>query len=193
MPGFYIDFVLDMGLYGIGVALLVQLTYDVKEGGSRSLIAYYGPALATAFPNLILTMLATLAFALGLIALIVPGLWLSAALSLIAPAVVIERAGFSALSRSFRLTKGYRWPIVAVVTVLGIVGIVLLQVVHFVFDLLGGFGGPDPWRLGISVIVLALLGAITNGLFGVGIALIYARLREIKEGTQVRDLILVFD
>ena len=45
----------------------------------------------------------------------------------------------------------------------------------------------------VGVLLITALNAIGTGLSSITIALIYARLREIKEGTSLRDIVAVFD
>lgn len=55
-------------------------------------------------------MLSGLAIGAGLIALVLPGIWLISRLSVVVPATLIEQRGArEALSRSFDLTKGFAW------------------------------------------------------------------------------------
>jgi hypothetical protein len=113
------------------------------------------------------------------------------------PVAVIERQGFGSLRRSFELTRGFRWPIVGVMILFFIIGIVIsLPAVGIaqallsdeIFSLFSSSAG----RAAITVLEL-----VTNGVVyafgGIATGLVYARLREIKEGVGVEDIAAVFD
>lgn len=182
---------LNVTLLSLISALLVLLAYDVKQGRSRPVGTYFAKALPRILPLAVLSVVVTVLFGIGLALLIVPGLWIYAACVATYPAIVIEDAGFRALSRSVSLTKGYRWPIVGVLIVIGIV--------TYALNFAGGFAGGFAYGIGgAGMIVVALLvntfaNAVMYGLGAVAVALIYARLREIKEGVTVVDLAAVFD
>ena len=70
------------------------------------------------------------------------------------------------------------------VIVLGLViGLVISLVVQAI-----GVTAVLPW-----MVIQAAGAAIPNGILAIGYVLIYARLREIKEGTTVQSLVEVFD
>jgi hypothetical protein len=195
-PGAGLNFVLalvaQMAIYGITIALLVLLAYDAKMGKSRPLSDYFAPALFAALPIAILTIVATLAVGVGLALLVVPGLWIYAVFSVMAPAVLIDGVGFKGLGRSAALTQGYRWPVLGTLVIIllitfGIGIVVGLIIAGFAFLTTSGIG------IAIAVVLSAFLYSLTYGLSGIAISLIYARLREIKEGVGVDKLAEVFD
>ena len=66
--------------------------------------------------------------------------------------------------------------------------------------MVAGFGGGligsmigGPVGIVLNLLVTALITAFTYGLSAIFIALVYARLREIKEGVSVSDLAKVFE
>ena len=107
-----VSFIVNMVIYSITTALLVQLAYDTKLQRPVQIGRYFGPALSAVIPLAILSIVATTLAAIAAMAFIVPGLWVAAVFSVLAPAIVIERVGFGGLSRSAALTKEFRWPIV---------------------------------------------------------------------------------
>lgn len=188
-----LTFIATTALWGIGVALLVQLAYDAKHGRSRPLGQYFGPAINAAIPIAVLSMVGAIIAGLGFMLLIVPGLWVYGAISVLAPAVVFDKVGFGGLGRSFNLTKGYRWPIIGVLIVIGLCTVLINFAAIFVSGLLLSVLGSGGVVLIVSLIVVAFVYALVYGLSGISVALIYARLREIKEGTQISELAAVFD
>ena len=175
------------------IALLVQLACYAKLERPLKPRSYISPALAVAVPIAILGLLSGLLMVLGLVALIVPGLWVYAVFSVMPAAVVIERIGFSGLGRSAALTKEYRWPIIGASLLILIMNAGVGAIAVFAVGLLAGVLGSSGVALVILAVTLATLSGIGYGLSAISVALIYARLREIKEGVSVRDIATVFD
>lgn len=183
----------QMVAYGLSTALLVQMAYDAKLGRPLQLGRYVNPALAAAVPIAVLSIASGILITLGLIAVIIPGLWIYAVFSMMPAAVVIEKVGFGGLGRSAALTKEYRWPILGATFLILIINIVIGLVTGFIVGLIlagvgGGFVG-----IVVGVLLFSVINSIGTGLGSIAVALIYARLREIKEGTSVRDIAAVFD
>jgi hypothetical protein len=188
-----VDIVVQMVLSGVTTALLVQMAYDAKLQRQLKLGGYFGPAMSAAIPIAILGLAAGILMVLGLIALIIPGLWIYAVFSVMPAAVVIEKVGFGGLGRSAALTKDYRWPIVGAFILITIISAVIGFVAMFLVGLLIGGAGMGGGAIVIGIIVLALITTFGAALGAITVALIYARLREIKEGASVQDIAAVFD
>ncbi|MCE7029287.1 hypothetical protein [Jiella avicenniae] len=173
-------------IYSLLTAVLVLAAYDAKAGREAAVGAYVGTALRQILPLVLLSIAAWLLIGLGFALLIVPGLWLLGVLAVYVPAIVVEGAGFSALARSARLTKGYRWPLVGFM----ILVYVVFYVVGFAIGIVGGF------LVGISPILFLALQGIVTGLAAafasIAVAVAYARLREMKDGVGISDLADVF-
>lgn len=106
-----------------------------------------------------------------------------------ASVVVVESSWFAAFSRSAGLTSGYRWSIVGLCILFllaMIVIMVILGVVMYGVLLAGAVGAV----LAGILYVVALI--IIYGAMVAMITLVYARLREIKEGTTIESLSEVF-
>ncbi|WP_136656587.1 hypothetical protein [Nitratireductor sp. XY-223] len=175
-----------VAVYGVAVGLFVQFAYDSKFDRPIQLARYVQRALASAVHVVVLTIIITLLAFIGFAFFIVPGLWVYAVFSVTIPAVVIERAGFDALGRSISLTKEYRWPIVLLTVIVAVITAVISMIGTFlVFFVPGG--------LVFDMIVLAVFYGIIYGVFGTLTFLIYARLREIKDGYGAKDLVSVFE
>jgi hypothetical protein len=190
---FLLSIVGQLVTYGVTTALLVQMAYDAKLQRPLTPGRYLGPAMSAALPIAILSLVSGLLMVIGFVAVVVPGLWIYAVFSVMPAAVVIEKVGFGGLGRSAALTKEYRWPILGAVILIGIVNFVITLVAMFVVGLLVASTGAGAIGLIIGVVVLSAITAIGFGLSSIAIALIYARLREIKEGASVRDIAAVFD
>ncbi|MEL7114724.1 MAG: hypothetical protein AAGP08_03895 [Pseudomonadota bacterium] len=185
--------IIPMVVYGLVTALLVQLAYDAKLQRPRNMGAYLGPAFSAAVPIAVLSIVVGILVAIGAIALLIGALWVYAVFCVMSPAVVIERAGFGALGRSAGLTKGYRWPIVGVLIVVWVLIFLLQFAAGFVLGLLAtGLTGSTGGLLFYGIL-FSLIGAFGYGMGGISVALIYARLREIKEGIGVDEIAKVFE
>ncbi|MEP3277996.1 MAG: hypothetical protein ABJN26_14480 [Stappiaceae bacterium] len=178
--------ILSMAAYGVTSALLVQMAYDAKIGRPVTPARYIQPALSSVVPIVILTLVATIAMGIAFVALIVPGLWVYAVFSVFIPAIVIDRAGFAALGRSIALTKEYRWPIIGLTLVIWIIAAVVNLGGLFLTGLIGG-------GLLVNIVILSIVYGLAYSISGISVALLYARLREIKEGASVSDLVAIFD
>lgn len=188
-----LDTIVQLVLSGVTTALMVQMAYDAKLQRPLRLGAYFGPALSAAIPIAVLGFAGGILTVLGLIALIIPGIWIYAVFSMMPAAVVIEKVGFGGLGRSANLTKDYRWPIVGAIILLVIIAAIIGFVAMFIVGILLGTTGFTGAGLAIGILVLSLVSAIGAALGSISVALIYARLREIKEGATVQDIAAVFD
>lgn len=185
-------------------AVIVRMSISLSTGQGAQIGAAIRAAATGLIPIILLGIVSGIAMMFGFLLLIVPGLYVMALLYVFVPAIVFENAGFSALGRSETLTKGYRWAIVGIILILVVVNWVISLiytgvVVASVMDL-GAIasGSADsaaiatsiPWWLNIlSAAVNAFvlpIGLIASGL-------VYARLREIKEGGSTDDLLRVFE
>ena len=137
-------------------------------------------------PLILCSIGASIAYAFGFMLLIVPGLMLMVIWAVYIPAIVIERAGFGSFSRSAQLTAGYRWPIFGALLLM----FVVLGVVAGGIGLIGAFVP----SLGTTSIIAteAVTSGLTMAFSGIFYSLLYARLREIKEGMSVEELAEVF-
>lgn len=176
--------------YGIQIAGYALATRYIEAGEPVRFFRNIGVLLVTLPMNLVLSVTSGTLIMFGLGVFLVPGLWVFAALGVAIPALLIERDGFSSLSRSVRLTKGYRWPVVGVLLLLLIATGLILTAVGFLADLVPMTGLLGQWVEGILVVGL-FSGAMS--VLGAGTTLIYLRLCEIKEGGGLRDLATVFE
>jgi hypothetical protein len=136
-------------------------------------------------------VVAQAAVLLGLVVLVVPGLALVAGLWVAVPAAVAERwKGTSdALSRSWELTKGRRWNVLAValVTLAVAFGFSLLGVTAL--DAAAEWGANHPFIAALEEAIEAL----AAGFVAVAAAVSYHELRASREGMDEAELAVVFD
>ena len=152
--------------------------------------------LGTVWGTAILT---GLAIALGMCALLIPGLILMTRFWVAVPVAVIEAPGaFAAMGRSGELTEGNRWRVFAVALTLGAamfvaalflgLGLALFQGSSEAATLGEGLAEPA-WSQALLEILLIPLQALN----AVAPAIAYHDLRVGKEGADVEDLLRVFE
>jgi hypothetical protein len=154
--------------------------------------------LRQAIPVFTVLFVATVGAFFGLMLLIVPGIMLSVAWCVAAPAKVVERIGvFGALDRSRTLTKGSRWRLFWL--------FVLYFIVYGAFQqtflgLAGTFPGAGQGALGAASlfspsygVVMAILSVAGTLISYTGLSVIYYELRRLKEGIGPEALAAIFD
>ncbi|HVR97480.1 MAG TPA: hypothetical protein VMW27_12755 [Thermoanaerobaculia bacterium] len=168
-------------------ALFTDAVFQLLRGEEASL----GRSLRTGFgsflPVLGLALIYALAAIVGFVLCIIPGLIFMTMYAAAVPALVIERVGpIDAMTRSARLTAGYRWPLFGALFVLWCIdaGIDLLVIL--------GLGRPGS-RGEVNGLIKPLLGLIPAGLYAITSVLAYHRLRGIKEAFGLVKTTSVFD
>lgn len=159
----------------IGQGALIYAALQVMAKGTVSTPESFSAGVRLWGPVLGINILAGLGALLGLILLIVPGIFLAVAWSMALPIRIAGQPGVgAALEKSFALTRGSRWMIFAIWLVLVAVAIVAFGAVGVIAALLAGTESPV-----LDVIVVPLVA----GVGGVAAALLYASIYE--------DLVLV--
>ncbi len=175
-------------------ALISAVTYTVYaslQGQSAGIGTSMAQGIRHMFPVILVSILATILMAVGLILLIVPGIIVAIMLTVAVPAVVVERAGiFGSLRRSAELTKGYRWSIFGLFVVLVVIYFVIALVVGAVLGFAAlSSGGISLVTVGSNWLISLIFGMLSAALAPV----IYFKLRVAKEGLDLGDIASVFD
>lgn len=174
-----------------GALIRVAIDDLSKRGAS------FGNALASGFglilPLIGLGILMGIAQMIGIVLLVIPGLFLIVRWLVSAPALVAEEKGVTAaMGRSADLTEGSRWPIFGLV----LLYIVPALLIYFGFGLLiqtTGLIYAQDIPGAATMIGLAAAIDMATGLVGAaGAAAIYIELRRVKEGVGVEELAQVF-
>lgn len=190
--GWALPSLINMSIYGLVTALIIQLAYDAKLNRSNSVGTYFSAALPALFPIIVLSIVVSILTTLGAFALVIGALWIYAVFYVTAPVAVIERGGFGSMRRSAALTKEYRWSIAGLLVVVIVMAVVVQTVAGFIIGALAFASGGL-----IGQFVIAVSFAVVNGVAyafgGIAAALTYARLREVKEGIAVDQIAAVFD
>jgi hypothetical protein len=185
-------------IYAVLNAFMIQLAYDARIGAPVEIGRYLSVAFRNIIPitiNIIIVGLVMLVafIPIGLLGLVnvwvttivaIPlMLWVFACVSMVIPAVLYDNSGFGAVARSFRLTKDYRWPMIGAsilfFIIMFIASIIIAIPAAFLGDIVGG-------------IVQLVLNASFGGLMAFFTAMIYARLKEIKDGVTPHDMLEIF-
>ena len=172
-------FFIVMPLYLAAAIMLQAIVTRIAiegAGGQRTPVGdLFSGALAILFPLLGLMVLMSLAIALGLVLLIVPGVILICMWAVAAPALIAERSSVTAaLDRSRRLTEGVRWPIFGLLLIY-VVGIIVLQIPSALVTQ-AGLG----WAA--AFVINMIVSTITGLVFPTLMAVLYVELRRVKEG-----------
>lgn len=174
-------FVIMFPVYSIVDGLVCSLAHAAGTKGNANIRDCIRSTAPVLLPLVICDSAVSLGYIIGLIALIVPGLYLLSIWIVLVPCIVLEDAGYRCFERSARLTKGYRWQCLAV------------AVVCVSFELLASFLLQSPLeRFIVSENLIdkaiyfaseAVFSLLYLALFAVASTLTYLRLRDIKEGT----------
>lgn len=159
----------------LGTAALLTLLLDSRRlSVGESLRA----AAALLIAVVVLNWLTQLAVFAGMLALVLPGLYLLGRLSVAAPAQMAERLvnPVTPMRRSFDLTRGNGWRIAALVVLITLVAAVAGSAIGSVMGVLIGVSLPDALAVPIDALLRAVLSAATALLMVLLSAALYRQL-----------------
>ncbi len=183
--GVIVGSLLFIGLYMIGEAVVLLGAFQRLRGQPLRVGEALHRGFARFFPLIGLSILWGLGIMIGFVLLIVPGVILLCIWAVVVPACIVEGLGATAsMSRSAELTKGYRWQILGLLVLLGVInwiGSVIIQLV-----------------LGSASSTLASIGAFIwlsgwTGFWNCALIMTYHDLRVAKEGIDTEQIASVFD
>lgn len=154
--------------------VVVEAVRDIRDGrrdvSLGGLFRATAPALG---PLIAVGLVAGLGIALGLLALIIPGIYLLTIWAVVAPIVVIERPGIgAAFGRSRELVRGNGWRVFGVLVL-----VFLLQMVASA--ILGAVFGSDTFTGGFLASIVGQ--SLVAPLGAIAAAVMYYDLRELRE------------
>ncbi len=210
MAGLVANFISLIGYSYISLVITL-VAFDVKTNTNNRIGYYLSSGLKALFPAILLmiVVLIIVGIPIALMVLLANFLPLSMFLigpvgiflvlyfygmfSVINPSLVIEGTGFRSFSRSMELTRNYRRHIIGLYFVLLFVLFLLSSLfgIAIAFSLSSGSGGFGS-TFGIVTIIGQVLSAILVTYFAIVVALLFARLKEIKEGYGFVDVGDVF-
>jgi hypothetical protein len=159
----------SLGAFGWSMALRsLYMTGLFYEGAAASLVPLVGPVV-----------------------LLAPASYFMTALAVVAPAVVVDRAGvFGAFSRSWSLTRRNRWAIFFLGIALTVFVAILFMLSVVLAGALSATGLDFSSSIAIGWLVMTPFGAVVGA---AGVASVYYELRTLKEGVDPSRLAEVFD
>lgn len=112
--------------------MVVEAARDILDGRRDHTVgSLLRAAVPVIGPLLVAGIVAGIAIGIGLLLLIVPGLYLLTIWAVLAPVIVIERKdALSSFGRSRELVKGYGWQVFAVILVLFVLQFVVTAVIQ---------------------------------------------------------------
>jgi hypothetical protein len=147
---------------------------DMSIGGTVSAVVPY------IWPVAVASILAGIAIAIGLILVIVPGLWLITIWAVIIPVIVIERTGaLASFGRSRQLVRGHGWQVFGTLVLVFVIMIVVDIVLGLVFSAL-----PVLWRSGLASVIS---GTLVAPFIALVVTLMYYRLSGAGGGPSLAD------
>lgn len=160
-------------------------TFQDLRGRKASFSDCLGRGFAMLPRVIVGAILASIAYAIGFMLLVIPGVVLSLMWWVFIPVIIVEGAGIGeAFGRSRDLTRGHRWGILGLLFVVGIVQ----WIVSMIVGLIGRALGP----VGAEVLNLVVILGFTS-FFAVLCTVGYYYLRSEKEGIVIDDIARVFD
>jgi hypothetical protein len=162
--------------------MVVGLVRDVHDGRENptvgELLGYATPVL---LPLIGAGLLSGIGIGFGLLALVVPGLFLMTIWAVIAPVIVIERSGvFDAFSRSRELVRGYGWPVLWVV----LIALLISTAGALIFGLIAGSVADGPL---VRIVFSALASTITAPIEALVAGVLYYRLLALRTASPVSE------
>lgn len=156
--------------------MVVEAARDILDGRRDHTVgSLFGAALPLIGPLLLAGVLAGIGIAVGLILLIVPGLYLLTIWAVIVPVIVVERAGvLDSFGRSRALVKGSGWQVFGVILVLFLLQLVLSAVVNAIVG-----GASDESFVGYAIAEL-IVRVVIVPLSAIAATVMYLELRRVK-------------
>jgi hypothetical protein len=155
--------------------MVVGLVRDVHDGRENpsvgDLLGYATPVL---LPLIGAGLLSGVGIGFGLVALVVPGLFLMTIWAVIAPVIVIEREGvFDSFARSRELVRGFGWPVLWVV----LIALLISTVGALLFGLIAAGVADGPL---VRIVFSALASTVTAPVEALVAGILYYRLLALR-------------
>lgn len=154
----------------------VYAVQDARDGSfEASLGEVFSRVSSSIAPLLVAGLLAGLGIAVGLILLIVPGLFLLTIWAVIAPVIVVEkRRALESFGRSRELVRGHGWTVFGIVLITGLLSAIASTLLQAAFSFLPRF---------FEVLVGSTVAqAVVAPFSAIALAITYFRLRDARSG-----------
>jgi hypothetical protein len=201
MGSFFLAWMASLVTVSLVMAAVCQGTSQALHGQRVRPGAMLAAAIHRAPYVLAVTLLATLAWMATACTLVLPFILLVGWCAAV-PATVLEQAGpIRALSRSWELSRGYRWQICAVLAVITVslmgAGLVIQNIVTAIVRAVSGPPAIDPREVMRAAALPVAIGQVFGGMLGtlttVSLTAIHRGLRTAKEGGEPEVLARVFE
>ena len=127
----YVPLLVDLVLGQVVTITLIYGTVQSLRGRPVGITEGLSQGLNRLPAALGVAILSGLGIVIGLVLLVVPGLYLATLWAVAVPVIVIERAGVGgSFSRSSELTDGRRWRVFGALLVMGIITVVISSIVN---------------------------------------------------------------
>jgi hypothetical protein len=174
----------------LATAAITYGVFQQMRGGDSSIGDCLKVGLSVLLPVLGVALLQGCLVGVGYLLCVIPGILLAMRYAVSVPVAVEERPGVSeSLRRSAFLTEGYRMEVFGVLLVIGFLdgGSDLAMAALFKEAL------ADPARAGMVELAGSFKDVLTTSLFATAYAVMYYRLRSVKESIDVDQIASVFD
>jgi hypothetical protein len=156
---------------GMVVSLVRDVQGGTRESSVSELISSVGPVLPTLIGT---SILYAIAVAVGFLFFIVPGCILLTIWAVIAPVIVIEKAGVGgAFRRSQELVRGHGWTVFGTVVAATLISLIAAIIFTSIAEAIAG--GPI-----LRIVFSTLASTFTAPVGALVAAILYYRLRELK-------------
>jgi hypothetical protein len=147
-----IDNILSGAAAAIAIAACFKVISSAYLGERTDAMSSLRYGLSRLFPLIVAYIVMSIGIGLGLVLLVIPGIFLAVKWSMTFPALVAERAGaFAAMGRSWDLTRGHWWRTFGALIVVVLISFVLA------FAILVGLGAAVASSDSISELAFAVL------------------------------------
>lgn len=174
-PALALSVLIDLLLSFVITGVMCLASLDALLGKRHGIGDYLRQTLRHIGPIVVLGVLISVATGLGTVLLVAPGLYIIGRYLPWTPAVVFENAGWSGLQRAQALTEGYRWPLAGAALLLGALLIVAVLVLSPLLS-------AATTSAALAILIEGVFSGFYYSLIAIFTALVYMRLREIKEG-----------
>jgi hypothetical protein len=173
-----------LGIVGLATAVVgttwlqgafVYAVQDARDGSFDSSFREVFARVSSAIvPLFVAGLLAGIGIALGLIALVVPGLFLLTIWAVIAPVIVVERrSALDSFGRSRELVRGHGWTVFGIVLITGLLSGIASELLQAAFSFLPRF---------FEILIGGTIAqAVVAPFVAIALAITYFRLRDAHE------------
>jgi hypothetical protein len=183
--GIFLAGLLFIILNTIGEAVVLLGIFQRLRGEPLRVGEALRRAFARSFPLIGVGFLYTLGLFVGFLLLIIPMFFALVIWALAVPACVVEGLGpIASMSRSADLTKGYRWQVLGLILILGVINGIGSQF----FALALGLAGE--WAAVVGNVIWFV---VWTALWNCALIMMYHDLRVAKEGIDTEQIAAIFD